>query len=1500
MNKKKQTLLALMMALLMVLSVAMLVACDKNVAPSTEDETKDTVTATEGLLISNSDFKSLVTGEGRSYPLAINSWTGASMYSSGSFPVGVIAGAISLEEALYNENKSKWNDDDGALYNKLKSHYSADKDAINNALMIYMPTEAEIENKEDYGPTAYGYTSTSFSLGASKYYKLSIDVLTHNIAGSLDKDGEPLDTAEPGARIYISTNTYEEFAQINTNGEWTTYTVYFESAATSATSLTVQLGLGKYTSSYKEGLTTGYAFFDNVLLEEVESGLYTAAREAEETGTTLDDGTPVTGKQFRETTHTLTLKVPNGRFDFGATTVATGATPSNWTSVTETDSPTGQSYNGIIDVANFANNFMGYSSNYFQDVSSSGTASLVTPASRLGISGGAVDTIGNFGDNRVGTNVFMLSQQRMAANGIRSGKQIVIEKGKHYEISISLYTFDIHGAGVTLELAGSGETIQISGISQNKSNENPINGIYEYTPNGTNGGWTTYTFFIEGNQYRDMSYNLTLWLGTGSKYDNTEILYRQYTNATSFNDNQVTYSANGTFSTGWAFFDELNLAEINEERWSKAGTDHNQANTDFDVDASDGAFGGYNKISLRTDNLFLENGSGISADFLEVSNVDNNDYDNNTLGTPGGFNSDTLFDKLSTDKTLPIISAANINAGVVSLDEGADFSAYGLEHPGVPYSGIISKRALMLQSKVDGYYLIETNNFTIQKNSFLKLSLWVKTVDIKATSGLYVYVLDSDDAILSSFTLINTTDYTDEDEPSEWTEYTFYLRGNQSEDNDVKLQFTLGTGTRWSSSTLAKGAAFISNLSLTGINYSDFNSVSTGTYVKTINLSETTASSSISNGNFSLYSFSDTKGLNEKNAGGNPVNGQLKENDYAGVPQNWNLSDNTYKENGDDAEDYTYNGKNTYVDDKNFVAGILEMNKTPDGKFFRQSYQINKLLGNDYASKFDKLYGDETNEAEYLQNPERIGGPYVLALAGLNDNKYSRGYTTAQRLNLSAATNYRISVWAKTLSAATFSIYLTGESTGQTYFEQSSNFVVKTDGETEWTEYVFYVEVGLTSVSLSLQLRLGYDESISGKVENADKYSSGVVLFDNAVYSNSLTSDEFDAITADTVKESERKLSFLGNGFDSTSSASNPDSLTAPSGWSGAADTDQDASDTKGGVVYNNASELPTYAIDAADAVDELYKDLINVGYVSLFGKEYDLEDYEIEQDEIIAARETYPDKSDIEIETILRKLKLYNDMKDNYISTDVLLDMNDKDGKDISSVIGNNFLVINNTDLSAYRYTGPSYNFAIETSYRVSVWVRTYNATGAGASIELYLGSANETENPLIFKNITGTTGWTKYTFYVRTLDETVSSVTLRLKLGEYDADNPDLLSTGYAMFDAVEIEIIDNDVYENFEEQMNDGVLDPSIQVRQVVESSSTGTTEGNEPGSTEVPSTSFNLDYLWWMIPTIIIALVIIAVVAVYFFKKFRKPKKSSFVEESTEAIEEKRSKYEDYNE
>lgn len=104
----------------------------------------------------------------------------------------------------------------------------------NNALIVY-------SNNVNNGKY-YAKTNRSFSLSASKYYKISMFVKTTNIEGT-------------GAFIGISGNNVDEtISEIISNNGWTEYSFYIN--AKSASDITLNLGLCDDTS--------GYALFDDI------------------------------------------------------------------------------------------------------------------------------------------------------------------------------------------------------------------------------------------------------------------------------------------------------------------------------------------------------------------------------------------------------------------------------------------------------------------------------------------------------------------------------------------------------------------------------------------------------------------------------------------------------------------------------------------------------------------------------------------------------------------------------------------------------------------------------------------------------------------------------------------------------------------------------------------------------------------------------------------------------------------------------------------------------------------------------------------------------------------------------------------------------------------------------------------------------------------------------------------------------------------------------------
>ena len=783
----------------------------------------------------------------------------------------------------------------------------------------------------------------------------------------------------------------------------------------------------------------------------------------------------------------------------------------------------------------------------------------------------------------------------------------------------------------------------------------------------------------------------------------------------------------------------------------------------------------------------------------------------------------------TTDQSNPIIAGGIVTDGLVQIDTEDNFTQSGGKgaYPGMPYD-IETKTAYMIHASKDTYYEIETAPFTIAANNFYRLSLWVKTVDVKSTSGIYVYLLDDDDETVSSFTNINTEDFNEY--TSDWCELTIVIRGDKEANENMRLKLTLGTGDRWSASTLTSGAVYVSNVSLTSITYSTFKGTTTGTYVKSVDRTSSTTYT-FTNGSFDEYNLDDDL-LDPTKA--------LKEQTVLAQPSSWTVSDDTLKANTADSK---------------LVAGVMALENVDRNLYFDHSTQTSAVFTNIDAAKFDSFYGDET-AAAYLssENFDTIGAPNVLAIASTDATAYAVGYASS-KFTLSSNNVYAISVFVKGIGATKASVYLSGEAATSV---ESGMFQIANPSE-DWTKYTFYIKVGSSSISLSLNLWLGDNQKIVGGDVDAAK-SAGAVFFDTIIQ-KSVSEDDFDAVVEDATT---KKISFMTDSFDSLSdTVESRASLSSPNGWSGAAGAEQTSSNTKSGVVYADSNY---YTVNTVDGTD----------YVGILGKEYTIDDV------TVTAEET-EGKTEDEI-TALKEAKLLELKKANWLPVSAL-----------TAHSGKNLLVINNMSESAYTYTGSSLSLSATSYYRVSVWARTYGLSeneANGMYIELYLGSADEEDNPLIFK-AQAQEAWTEYTFYVKTLSKSVSSVALKLSLGSVIVEDEVTtgLTTGYAFFDDVTVEKVDAAAYEA-------AVASDTVLLREVKEEESDDS--GDEEPEENPTKKKFNLEYLWWMIPTIILAVLIIVVVIVFFFKKIRKPSKKVQSASSKETLAKKRSRYDDNKE
>lgn len=251
------------------------------------------------------------------------------------------------------------------------------------------------------------------------------------------------------------------------------------------------------------------------------------------------------------------------------------------------------------------------------------------------------------------------------------------------------------------------------------------------------------------------------------------------------------------------------------------------------------------------------------------------------------------------------------------------------------------------------------------------------------------------------------------------------------------------------------------------------------------------------------------------------------------------------------------------------------------------------------------------------------------------------------------------------------------------------------------------------------------------------------------------------------------------------------------------------------------------------------------------------------------------------------------------------------KDGKFTGANDTPEFLIIYNKKDTAYRYvSSTNYTFTSSTYYKVSFWAKTLTLNEgdyAYAILEL-----TDTDSLTIKIDSTtainaDATGWAKYSFYVKTADVDVTGISITFGLGEYEKDDTgkvieDKYATGYAMFDEVTIEDIEQSVYESETESITSDTKNAKVIALKSTTENETGEKEDDTPDATPLST--------WEIIGIVSGAMLSIALVAVLVIalikkisprikakktKRFKKPTYDK--RKSTSATRDKLNKYKD---
>lgn len=624
-------------------------------------------------------------------------------------------------------------------------------------------------------------------------------------------------------------------------------------------------------------------------------------------------------------------------------------------------------------------------------------------------------------------------------------------------------------------------------------------------------------------------------------------------------------------------------------------------NTVIEIAQKDSENNGWNEYTFyvyanenTADELYFHFGLGKDSDnkakgYILVDDLKIEETDDTTQ--TGDYVTDNRFKPADNKLTDAFVnkSGTDINGVSVTITgDGEEFSA----DDKTPYvSSIFSARNRKFTSAKATLAKFQTKA-TLQKDTYYRFSVWVRTVDVPSTSGVVLTVYDGDKDINSAAKAIATfaavtTDKDLADSSSSlngYRELVCYFHTASLQNQDVTFEISLGSGGAFTSSTLFSGTAYIANASLVETDYTKYNGASaSGTYEKKYDWYETLSSETFTNGQFQKYNYSDTKffkdgGVNEK--------GEFQSTSF-GVPSGWTLKGEKDKA----------------------VAGIVDVN--------RENLLNNLATKIGITAEVLKAVPVDANDKPVETFGIYAGGDSYLLInsadvEGLAKESVRVGYVS-NSFTLNANSYYKISVMVKVINGQASVYLMTDNNISETNVDSKfENIEASTASQTGgWKRYTFYVKTGFSSISATLGLYLGgkdvdialtdanmvLADGLNGKyVKKAaneyevynknthkdatetynykDSAKGGTVLFDYVIkedISESVYNAKTASATASAADEYEETKRVEMN-LDSFGLATTPDENkpTSPKGWTKTSLTkDTDTEQLQSGVIYS-------------------------------------------------------------------------------------------------------------------------------------------------------------------------------------------------------------------------------------------------------------------------------------------------------------------------------------------
>lgn len=715
----------------------------------------------------------------------------------------------------------------------------------------------------------------------------------------------------------------------------------------------------------------------------------------------------------------------------------------------------------------------------------------------------------------------------------------------------------------------------------------------------------------------------------------------------------------------------------------------------------------------------------------------------------------------------------------------------------------------------------------LQKDTYYRFSVWVRTVDVPSTSGVVLTIYDGNKdtnpavKAIATFAAV-TTDKDLADSSSSLNGYRelvcYFHTASTQDEQPVTFEISLGSGGAFTSSTLFSGTAYIANASLVETDYTKYNGASaSGTYEKKYDWYETLSSETFTNGQFQKYNYSDTKFFKDGGKDSSNTDAVFQSTSF-GVPSGWTLKGEKDKA----------------------VAGIVDVNRENllNNLATKLGVSVDTLKTAPFKCKEEDVakYGIYAGGDSYLL----INSADVEGLA----KEYVRVGYVSNSFTLNANSYYKISVMVKVMGDSKASVYLmTDNNISETNVDSKfENIGAPTASQTGgWKRYTFYVKTGFSSINATLGLYLG---GLGGNANNVELTDSNTVSATEGKY----------------VKDDNGKF-ILYNSSNSSHKGKERFDYSGSPAKGGTVLFDYIIKEDVKEQVYNEKDEMEqsASASASADDVEEFKCVKMNLDSFGLA---------------------TTPEQDKPASPKGWTKTSLTKDTDTEYLQSGVIY------STEYKAHSGDSCLIISyrNTETAgASYYASDAKTLTKDGFYKISVWAKLSESHTGKAYITLVATNYGENSKYVDYASQTievNSTDWKEYVFFIKApssdtkidkYGDNAKDLSLKIRLGFGEsADNP---ASGYVLFDDVLIEKLDAkadtfDQYVNDFKAANTGLTVNTVKYSAIDKEEET--TPDKEPDKENNKDSGKNFN--WVIFTSVAFGAIVVIAVAAFFIKKY----------------------------